>query len=178
MSPNPTFKFCPRCGSTEFRPRTAQHLACAACTFQWYINPAAAAACFSFDDRNNVLLIRRQKDPGKGRLAPPGGFIDVGETAEDGVRREVHEETGLSLGAVDFLCSQPNTYVYGGYTYNVLDLFFTARVPAFIGLKTGEDVSSLVVLPAKDLDPATLAFPSMHAAWSHYLSQRGCMPNG
>lgn len=166
-------KFCPRCGAAGFTAQAAHHLVCSACAFQWFLNPAAAAACFILDDLNQVLLIRRQKDPGKGKLAPPGGFVDLGETAEDGVRREVREETGLPLGDVTFLCSQPNTYAYGGYTYNVLDLFFTARVHSFSGLKSGEDVSALVVIPAAEIDPSRLAFPSMQAAWHHFLSHHG-----
>jgi ADP-ribose pyrophosphatase YjhB (NUDIX family) len=170
--PATALKFCPRCGSAHFAARAAHHLVCSACSFEWFLNPAVAAACFVFDDRNQVLLIRRQKDPGKGRLAPPGGFVDAGETAEDGVRREVREETGLEVGAVAFLCSQPNTYAYGGHTYDVLDLFFTARVAAFASLKTGEDVSALVVQSADAIDPAALAFPSMQAAWRHYRRVR------
>jgi ADP-ribose pyrophosphatase YjhB (NUDIX family) len=165
-------KFCPHCGAEPFSPKGVNHLVCAACSFEWFLNPAVAAACFVFDDRNQVLLIRRQKNPGKGRLAPPGGFVDAGETAESGVRREVQEETGLRVEAVKFLCSQPNTYAYGGYSYNVLDIFFTARVLAFNSLKTGDDVSALVVQSAADLDPAVLAFPSMQAAWRHYLGAR------
>lgn len=176
MTDSTVFKFCPRCGSAHFTAKSTHHLVCKACSFQWYLNPAAAAACFIFDANDRVLLIRRQKDPGRNKLAPPGGFIDVGETAEDGVRREVLEETGLSLGAVNFLCSQPNTYAYGGYTYNVLDLFFSARVPAFNDLKTGEDVSAVVVQAIAELDPAALAFPSMQAAWHHLLSERGRRP--
>jgi len=170
MTNSDVLKFCPRCGSAHFKAKAAHHLICAACSFEWFINPAVAAACFIFDDRKQVLLIRRQKDPGKGRLAPPGGFVDIGETAEAGVRREVQEETGLRIEAVKFLCSRPNTYAYGGYTYNVLDIFFTARVPAFNSLKTGEDVSALVVQSTGDFDPAVLAFPSMQVAWHHYLN--------
>lgn len=158
-------KFCPRCRSSRFAAKAANQLVCATCDFEWFLNPAVAAACFIFDDRNQVLLIRREKEPGKGRLAPPGGFVDIGETAEDGVRREVREETGLSVEVVKFLCSKPNAYAYGGYTYNVLDLFFTARVAAFDRVKTGDDVSALVVQPAEQIDPAELAFPSMQAAW-------------
>jgi ADP-ribose pyrophosphatase YjhB (NUDIX family) len=166
-------KFCPRCGSPEFAAKAAHHHVCAACAFEWFINPAVAAACFVFDDRNQVLLIRRQKDPGKGLLAPPGGFLDSGETAEAGVRREVREETGLDLEAVTYLCSQPNTYSYGGYNYNVLDIFFVARVPAFSGLVLGDDVSGLVVLPAAEIAAADLAFPSMQAAWHFHRSGPG-----
>jgi ADP-ribose pyrophosphatase YjhB (NUDIX family) len=158
-------KFCPRCGSPDFGAKAPYHHVCAACAFEWFINPAVAAACFVSDEHDQVLLIRRQKDPGKGLLAPPGGFINAGETAEAGVRREVQEETGLSLETVRYLCSQPNTYAYRGYTYNVLDLFFVARVPTFIGVTAGEDVSGFVVLPAAEVEPAVLAFPSMQAAW-------------
>ncbi len=166
-------KFCPRCGSPGFAAKAVHHHVCVACAFEWFINPAVAAACFVFDDRNQILLIRRQKDPGKGLLAPPGGFINAGETAEAGVRREVQEETGLSLDAVTYLCSQPNTYAYGGYTYNVMDIFFVARVPAFSGLRLGDDVSGLVVQPAAVMEPAVLAFPSMQAAWRCHRNGRG-----
>jgi len=172
MTGSAILKFCPRCGAAGFKAQAADHLVCPACSFQWFLNPVAGAACFIFDAQDRVLLIRREKDPGKDRLAPPGGFINIGETAEDGIRREVYEETGLAIAAVKFLCSQPNTYAFGGYTYNVLDLFFTSRVPAFTDLKTGEDVAALVVQSASEIDAAMLAFPSMHAAWHHYLEQR------
>ena len=48
-----------------------------------------------FDERGRVLLIRRKNDPFKGRYAFPGGFIEVGETAETAALRELKEETGI-----------------------------------------------------------------------------------
>ena len=42
-----------------------------------------------------VLLIRRRNPPFAGRYALPGGFVDVGETVETAVVREVREETGV-----------------------------------------------------------------------------------
>ena len=44
-----------------------------------------------------VLLIRRGKDPFKGLLAFPGGFLDNNESAEDAVLRELKEECSLEL---------------------------------------------------------------------------------
>ena len=52
---------------------------------------------------SKVLMVRRKKDPFKGRLALPGGFINEGETAEDAVRREVREETSLEVEPIDIL---------------------------------------------------------------------------
>lgn len=43
-----------------------------------------------------VLLIERGSEPFAGRLALPGGFLDLEEEAEAGARRELREETGLS----------------------------------------------------------------------------------
>jgi mutator protein MutT len=42
-----------------------------------------------------VLLIRRGKEPLKGRWVVPGGTVELGETLEDALVREIQEETGL-----------------------------------------------------------------------------------
>ena len=44
-----------------------------------------------------VLLIRRRFEPNRGRWAPPGGLLEVGEDPEEGARREVREELGLEV---------------------------------------------------------------------------------
>jgi 8-oxo-dGTP diphosphatase len=51
-----------------------------------------------FDDDDRLLLIRRKYPPYVGAYALPGGFIDVGETVEDGCRRELMEEAGIAAG--------------------------------------------------------------------------------
>jgi 8-oxo-dGTP diphosphatase len=47
--------------------------------------------------RHRVLLIRRGSEPLKGQWSLPGGMLELGEQLEDGVRRELKEETGLEV---------------------------------------------------------------------------------
>lgn len=63
-----------------------------------YPHPAVTTDCviFGFNGKKlQVLLIKRGIEPFKGRWAFPGGFIKMHETAEEGARRELREETGL-----------------------------------------------------------------------------------
>lgn len=50
-----------------------------------------------------ALLIRRGSPPLEGEWSIPGGMLELGETFEEGVRRELAEETGLEVRVVDFI---------------------------------------------------------------------------
>ena len=111
------FKYCPKCGSVHFEINNEKSKRCADCRFVYYFNPSAATVALIMNERNELLVCRRAKDPAKGTLDLPGGFIDMAETGEEGVSREVKEETGMEVKKVEYLFSLPNIYVYSGYTY-------------------------------------------------------------
>lgn len=50
-----------------------------------------------------VVLVRRKNPPYQGMFALPGGFVEIGETTENAVLRELKEETGLSAEIVKLL---------------------------------------------------------------------------
>jgi ADP-ribose pyrophosphatase YjhB (NUDIX family) len=62
--------------------------------------PELAVSAAIFRD-GNVLLVRRAGAPAKGLWTLPGGRVEVGETLVEAVRREVLEETGLTIDVID-----------------------------------------------------------------------------
>jgi ADP-ribose pyrophosphatase YjhB (NUDIX family) len=177
MEPLRHFTTCPRCAApVRAGDDGANPFRCVHCGFVLFFNAASAVAVFVERPDGRVLYTRRARDPGRGRLGMPGGFVDFGETAEDAARREVHEEVGLELGPLEYLASFPNRYEYAGVTYATLDLFFVAPALAAERARALDAVASLEWVHPSDVDSAAIAFDSMRRARLALLQRRETGP--
>jgi ADP-ribose pyrophosphatase YjhB (NUDIX family) len=144
---------------------------CAGCGFTLHFNPACAAGAFLSAPDGRVLFVRRAREPARGTLALPGGFIDCHERAEEALQREVLEEVGLDVGPLRFLCSQRNDYEYREVRYPVVDLFFCATVDQPDHARALDDVAELVWLQPASVRVEQLAFRSIRAAFQLYAAR-------
>jgi NAD+ diphosphatase len=172
MDPREFFRNCPRCGAAQPAVSRRSFFECVACGFHYYFNAAVAVAVYVERSDGMALLIRRAREPARGKLSPPGGFIDIGETAETAAHREVREEVGLVIEKLRFLASYPNEYLYREITYPVLDFFFTAHTDSAETVAAAEEVDGIMWVKPEALDSQLLAFPSMQASWPDYLKRR------
>lgn len=157
--------FCPKCGRAGFVAGRSCH--CPACGFAYFHNVAAAVAVILELD-GKIVLTRRAQEPGAGLLDLPGGFIEPGETAEAGLRRELGEELNLTPDGLRYLCSLPNRYPWGGIEYRTLDLFFVARLASLDGLRLNDEISAVELVELAGLEFDALAFESIRQGLSFY----------
>lgn len=127
MHPLEKFRYCPRCSSSDFTESSPQSKRCGNCGFEYFMNASAAYVALIVNENDELLVLTRGREPAKGTLDLPGGFSEIGETAEEGVRREVLEETGLTVDKAKYLFSQPNVYPYSGINIFTLDSFSSAK---------------------------------------------------
>ncbi len=101
-------RFCGRCGAaTESRDGGHVH-ACRGCGRLLFprIEPAVIMLVESAAEPGRCLLARHRAST-PGQYSTLAGFVEIGESIEDAVRREVAEEVGLTIGAVTYTGSQP-----------------------------------------------------------------------
>ena len=120
-------------------------------------------------------MLVRAKDPASGKLDFPGGFVDPGEGALEGLKRECREELGWEPdGDFSLFASFPNIYSYRGISYNTCDLFFTTQAPKLriedLKLDKEENLEARFVDP-RLVHPDDLAFDSTKKAIEAYITK-------
>ena len=104
-------------------------------------------------DQDRLVLVRRAKEPSKGRWTFPGGAVELGESLHDAVRREVREETGLEveLGGVASVVDNVVRDEAGAVRYHYIIVDYHAR-PVGGRLQPGSDVSEARWVRLEELD--------------------------
>lgn len=172
MHPLEKFHHCPVCGSPHFEEQNFKAKHCNDCGFTYYFNSSAATVALITNSKNELLVCRRAHNPAKGTLDLPGGFIDMEETGEEGVIREVMEETGLEVVSTDYLFSLPNTYLYSGFLVHTLDLFYRCTVADDTSLLAADDVAESFWIPLEEIIPADFGLDSVRKGVERFISER------
>ena len=117
---------------------------------------------------HRILLVKRGKQPAEGEWAIPGGSVELGETLQAAVEREIHEETGITIRAGKIIYTFDSIVMDGDRTrfhYVILDFeaSYVAGTP-----KAGDDV-----LEAGWFTPEQLVTVGVNSRTLHLLEKIG-----
>ncbi|MBO0712317.1 MAG: NAD(+) diphosphatase [Acetobacteraceae bacterium] len=125
-------RFCGVCGA-PCEPRSAGHvMQCSSCDAQHF--PRTDPAVIMLVHREDrCLLGHSTRFPRTTMYSTLAGFVEPGESLEEAVRREVHEETGVEIGAVHYHSSQP-----WPFPANIMLGFYAEGLSEHITIDPGE----------------------------------------
>jgi ADP-ribose pyrophosphatase YjhB (NUDIX family) len=123
------YRFCPQCGSelvlsSKSGVKKARPY-CVRCDFVHYGNPKPCVGAVIIRN-GKVLLIQRANEPYKNYWDFPGGFLEAGESAEEGLKRELAEELKIAIKIVRLLSIHPDTYGPGGVA--TLNIYYSCKI--------------------------------------------------
>ena len=170
--PSNVIKFCPVCGNKSFSFSGDKFFTCGSCGFIYFINPAPAVAAVIESPDGRIVLTRRKHEPLAGMLDLPGGFVDMMESAEEAIRREIKEELGINVGPLAFLGTCPNEYVYRGLSYFTCDLGFVCSSVELEQMHPADDVSEAILIRPEDIDFREIGFPSIEYLLKQYVNRK------
>jgi ADP-ribose pyrophosphatase YjhB (NUDIX family) len=151
------FVFCPAC-SAELGPRDEEGGAtCPECGRVWYRNSSPTAGAVIVKGRQALITVRA-REPEKGKIDVPGGFLHVGEHPVDGLKREVKEELGVEIEADVEDCLTMATHRYGEDGDFVLALGFRAALVSGEPQAT-DDVAAIRWVTDDELEVLDFAWP-------------------
>lgn len=159
--PLASFRFCPFCGKNHLDFSDEKSILCHDCGQRFYGNTAGAVAAIIANDDGKILFTRRKHEPAMGMLDFPGGFIDLNESAEEALHREIEEELRVNIKYHRYLGSFPNQYTYKGITYHTIDMIFLCKVNSMETIFAGDDIESYEFRCLNETNPEEMGLESM-----------------
>lgn len=161
------YRYCPMCATplVEKYIHEAERLTCPECDFILFLSPKLVAVVVIMHN-DNVLLGRRNINPGMGEWSFVSGYIDRGEKVEEAAIREVKEETNLNVeleNLIGIFSGTGHPYVILAYQASIINGDISSLSPQ------PEEVSELAFFSLENMPP--LAFPS-DAEILHELRRR------
>lgn len=147
--------FCEVCG-TKLGQTSELVWHCSKCSAHRYANPKPCVDIALFDENNHVLMAVRAVDPDKGKMDLPGGFMEIDETLEQALYREVEEELGLApedFTKPVYVSSRTHDYEFEGGIHKNIVMLFCARLNAPKSkIKPRDDVAAVKFYDVNNLD--------------------------
>jgi 8-oxo-dGTP diphosphatase len=129
---------------------------CSACGRIHYVDPKVGVGVAVFRD-DALLLVRRVMEPGRGRWALPGGYVDAGEDPRAAAARETLEEAAVQVSVGDVIEVFANPPEDGGAIFILYAALWVSGEPA-----CGDDTDAAAFFRRTEMPP--LAFASTLAA--------------
>ncbi len=161
-------KYCSNCGNLVSKAvpegDNRERWVCSDCDYVHYQNPKIVVGCVP-ERGDRILLCRRAIEPRRGYWTVPAGFMELGETMEEGAARETAEEA-LATVEIGRLFATVDV-VQAGQVH----VFFTARLVSDFGVGA-ESLESALFLES-EIPWDELAFPSVRFALERYFEDAG-----
>jgi mutator protein MutT len=135
---------------------------------------AAAVVAVIYNETEELVLTRRKNNPAKGFLDLPGGFVNIGETSENAVIREVKEELNLCVSEFKFIATFPNEYVFGGVQHFTEDIVFLCEVADFSSISANDDISNYEFRAIDKINIDEIGLNSIKNIINHLKKQNEC----
>lgn len=162
-------RYCFRCGSPTVisvpQGDTHKRPVCDRCGNIHYVNPTMVVGCIAEASDGRILLCRRRIGPRRGYWTFPSGFLECGESAAEGARREAFEEARAQVLIEGLLCVIDVPQIS-----EVHLIYRGSLVPS--GLAATAESSEVALVTEAEVPWANLAFTSISESLRRYLDDR------
>ena len=158
-------EFCSNCGNKNKHGWKDGNLRffCTFCNTIHYENPKPTSTLIC-PKNNEILLVKRAFEPGKGLWGLPGGFVELNEGPEQAAKRELFEETGLKGNVIRLIGF---SYHFGTIFGDILLLGLEMKLDKCDLLIPGDDAEDAKFFPINKLPE--IAFESHNVLIKKYL---------